>query len=87
MEKTWAAVPSNAVNLYCTGEEEPRARVQTRFSDPILKTSAEYHASSTYGPEILHSGCTGGQRGQVHGTVHHQLEIVGLVKSMTVQEI
>ena len=28
----------------------------------------------------------GGQRGQVHGTVHHQLEIVGLVKSMTVQE-
>ena len=26
------------------------------------------------------------QRGPVHGTVHHQLEIVGLVKSMTVQE-
>ena len=38
--------------------------MQTRFSDPILKTSAEYHASSTYGPEILRSGCTGGQRVQ-----------------------
>ena len=62
--------------------------MQTRFSDPILKASAEYHARS-----ILRKGlksCTqvvqGGQRVQVHSTVHHQLEIVGLVKSMTVQE-
>ena len=61
--------------------------MQTRFSDPILKASAEYHASSTYGPEILRSGCTGWSEGAcVHSTVHHQLEIVGLVKSMTVQE-
>ena len=37
--------------------------MQTRFSDPILKTSAEYHASSTYGPEILRSGCTGWSEG------------------------
>ena len=61
--------------------------MQTRFSDPILKASAEYHASSTY---MGLKSCTQVVQvirgGRVHGTVHHQLEIVGLVKSMTVQE-
>ena len=64
-------------------------RVQTRFSDPILKASAEYHARSTYRPEILHSGGQGvrGVRGgSVHSTVHHQLEIcswIGQVNDST----